>query len=54
MEEKRSVSIRISKELYEKLCYVAQKDRRTVSNMAHYLVLEHIRHFEALFGRIQP
>lgn len=53
MDKKHSISIRMSEDLYKKLCYVAEKDRRTASNMAHYLILEHIRHFEALFGNIK-
>lgn len=54
MTKKHGLSVKITEECYQKLSYIARKDRRPVSGMARYLILEHIRHFEALFGRIEP
>lgn len=54
MTKNHALSIKVTEECYQKLCYLARKDRRPVSGMARYLILEYIRHFEALFGRIKP
>ena len=53
MTKKHVLSIKVTEDCYQKLCYLARKERRPVSGMARYLILEHIRHFEALFGQIE-
>lgn len=53
MTKKHTISVKVTEECYQKLCYGARKDFRTPSGMARYLILEYIRHFEALFGRME-
>ena len=42
MTKNHSLSVKITEECYKKLCHIAEKDRRTPSGMARYLILEHI------------
>jgi predicted DNA-binding protein len=39
--------IRISEHDYERLRFLAEKERRTVSNAAHNIIISYLDHFES-------
>ncbi len=51
--EVKTIGIRISKELLEKLRYVATRDCRSVSSAARIAIEDHIQEFEREHGEIK-
>ena len=53
MKERTHLSIRMDKELHDKVKYVAEYHGRSMSSLILYLMLECVRDFENSHGRIE-
>ncbi len=54
MKNQKNVTLRISDELLEKLCFVAKSEGRTLNNELLLLARNSVAYFERTKGRITP
>lgn len=52
MKNDKEYTIRLSDDLYRRLCYIANTERRTINNHIIYLLRQNIAYYERVHGKI--